>query len=175
VNRPDPYEVLGVRADASDVELHRSYLALARRHHPDYYLEATPSARAAAEARMREVNDAWDRVGTPARRRSYDAARQRSAEGAGFQPFAWVSDDDADPREAPDVPYRATPPPTNRSRVATLAPVLLFAASVAMAVLGGLAGIPGVLALAVALFLLSCVGFLVVPLRALSQARRDEG
>jgi hypothetical protein len=174
VNRPDPYEVLGVRADASADELHRAYVALARRHHPDYHLDASPEAKAAAEARMREVNDAWERVGTPERRRSFDAAQQRSAEGAGFQPFAWVSDDGTDPREAPDVPYRATPV-SDRSRLATLAPVLLFAVSVSLGVVGGLAGIAPVVAVAVALFLLSCVGFLVVPLRALSQARRDEG
>ncbi|GEM_PF-6904686 len=46
----NPYEVLGVRPDASREEARRAYLALARRHHPD--------AGGDTDA-MRRINAAW--------------------------------------------------------------------------------------------------------------------
>ena len=166
----DPYQVLGVRADAPAAEMRRAYLRLARQHHPDYFVDATPEARAAAEERMRAVNEAWATVGSADHRQSYDAAQER-----GFEPFAWVTDDEADPREAPDVPYRSTPAPTMRRRATTFAPVLLFAISVASGILGGVMQVSGLIAAAAVLFVLACVGFLIVPLLALAKARQDEG
>lgn len=165
----NPYEVLGVRADAPPEEIRRAYLHLARRYHPDYFTDAAPIERAEAETRMRAVNDAWAVLGDPARRRRHDATTPRP-----FQPLT-PDDDEPDPRDAPDIPYRTPPPATVSRRVTTMAPVLLFAASVAVGAIGTVMNLTGVLALAVALFLLSCVGFLVVPLLALSRARQDEG
>ena len=165
----DPYQVLGVRADAPAAELRRAYVRLARQHHPDYFVDAAPEQRAAAELRMRAVNEAWAMVGSVERRRSYDAAQER-----GFQPFAWVAEDEADPRDAPDVPYRPVVAPSGRRRATTLAPVVLFALSVLSGIFGGVMQASGLLAAAAVLFLLSCVGFLIVPLLALGKARRDD-
>jgi hypothetical protein len=53
--------------------------------------------------------------------------------------------------------------------------VLLFAASVVIGVVGSFMRLSGVIALAFVLFALACLGFLVVPLLALSRARHDEG
>lgn len=159
-----------MRRDASVDEIRRAYVRLARRHHPDYFVDATPSERADAEWRMRVVNEAWAVLGDSGRRKAFDDLQPRP-----FEPFSPAADDDEDPRDAPDVPYRPVPESTARARLATVAPVALFASSVGMAVIGSFMRLTGLLALAFILFLLSCVGFLVVPLLALSRARQDEG
>jgi len=166
----NPYDVLGVAPDASAEEIRHAYLALARRHHPDYHVGDSPAARAESERRMRAVNGAWAVLGDAARRRAFDAATPRP-----FRPFTPVHDDEPDPRDAPDVPYRPAPLPTSAERLATLAPVALFAVSVAFAIIGTALRVTALLGVAFVLFLLSCVGFLVVPLLALGRARRDEG
>lgn len=165
----NPYEVLGVDRAASAEEVRRAYLQLARAHHPDFFVDAPAGERAGAEARMRAINEAWAVLGDPPRRRSHDGERP-----APFQPLS-PDDDEPDPRLAPDVPYRPVAPPRARDRIATLGPVLLFVASVAIGGVGLVASLLPLVAFAFVLFLLSCVGFLVVPLLALSRARQDEG
>jgi len=63
------YEVLGVAASAGEDSIRQSYLALARKYHPDFH-EGT--ARTAAEASMQRVNEAWSVLGDSDRRREYD-------------------------------------------------------------------------------------------------------
>jgi curved DNA-binding protein CbpA len=177
----DPYEVLGVPADATPDELRRAYLSLARRHHPDAQGTSDPAVLARAERRMQEVNEAWSVLGDPARKAVLDGARRRRSRGPGrasagapFRPFDAGGADEPDPRDAPDTPYRpATAPPRRRST--TLVPVLLFAASVASFAAANVLSSAALAGLAVALFVGSCVGFVVLPLLALSAARRDEG
>ncbi len=67
-----PYEVLGVPATADDDALRRAYRRAARESHPDLGGDAR---------RFRQVQLAWERIGTPAARRAYDA-------GAGSRPTA---------------------------------------------------------------------------------------
>lgn len=54
----DPYEVLGVSPDAGDDEVKRAYRELARKYHPDNYIN-NPLADL-AEEKMKEVNEAYD-------------------------------------------------------------------------------------------------------------------
>lgn len=68
----DPYKILGVSRDASDDEIKKAYLALARKYHPDKYTD-TDLADLAAE-KMKEVNAA------------YDAIRDRRAKGTEQEP-----------------------------------------------------------------------------------------
>jgi hypothetical protein len=68
----DLYATLGVAPDASAEEIARAYRALAKRLHPD--APGAP-ADAEAEARFREVAGAYETLGDPDRRRSYDLAR----------------------------------------------------------------------------------------------------
>jgi len=162
-----PYDVLGVRPGASTEEIHRAYVRLARRHHPDL---AAPGERDAAEVRMREINEAWAVLGSPERR-----ARLDDAASATFRPFTAPRPGDVDGRDAPDRPYRQVAPAiTRRSAQIRMAPVFLFAASVVVGAVGLVVNAP-LWSFAVVLFILSCVSVLVVALVTMVEATRDEG
>lgn len=63
----DPYSVLGIARSASDDEVRRAFLKLAKELHPD----VRPGDKAAAE-RFKRVNAANDILGDPEKRRKYD-------------------------------------------------------------------------------------------------------
>ena len=56
----DPYKVLGVTPQTSDDDVKRAYRELARKYHPDNYIN-NPLADL-AEARMKEINEAYDTI-----------------------------------------------------------------------------------------------------------------
>ena len=62
----DYYEVLGVPRDASDEEIKRSYRRAAQRHHPDI------DSSDGAEARFKELNEAYRVLSDRQRRTAYD-------------------------------------------------------------------------------------------------------
>jgi curved DNA-binding protein CbpA len=63
-------------------EVRSAYLALARRLHPDRWVDASPEERADAERRMQAVNEAWRVLGNPGRRVAYEASQRRYADPA---------------------------------------------------------------------------------------------
>jgi curved DNA-binding protein len=63
----DFYEVLGVGKNADQAEIQRSYRRLARQHHPDVNKDP------AAEARFKEISEAYDVLSDPELRKRYDA------------------------------------------------------------------------------------------------------
>ncbi len=69
------YEVLGLARDASDDDIRRAYRRLARQHHPDVNKEPD------AEARFKEVNEAYQVLSDPERRQRYDAFGHAGLEG----------------------------------------------------------------------------------------------
>lgn len=78
----DPYKVLGVSRDASDEEVKKAYLALARKYHPDKYTD-TDLAELAAE-KMKEVNAAYDAI----QQMRSGGGSQQSASGYGQQQYS---------------------------------------------------------------------------------------
>jgi curved DNA-binding protein len=85
----DYYATLGVTKSASDKEIKQAFRKLARKHHPD----VNPGNKA-AEAKFKEINEAYEVLGDPAKRKKYDelGANWRMYEQAerqgGPNPFA---------------------------------------------------------------------------------------
>ncbi|MHC9063052.1 DnaJ domain-containing protein [Nitrospira sp. CMX1] len=65
--RVDYYRILGVSREASDEDIKKAYRKLVFDHHPD----RNPD-KADAEERIREINVAYEVVGDPEKRRTYD-------------------------------------------------------------------------------------------------------
>lgn len=76
----DPYSVLGVRPDASDQEIKKAYRELARKYHPDNYVD-NPLADL-AEEKMKEVNEAYEAI---QKQRSGGGSQQSSSSSGGYQ------------------------------------------------------------------------------------------
>lgn len=73
----DYYGVLGVAPEASRDEIRKAYRKLARRYHPDVSEEAD------AEARFKEVSEAWEILGDEEKRATYDQMRAYGPRGPG--------------------------------------------------------------------------------------------
>ena len=68
---PNPYDVLGVNRNASDGEIKRSFRKLARKYHPD-----RNQGDAQSEAKFKQVQAAYDSIGTAEARREHDQQEQ---------------------------------------------------------------------------------------------------
>jgi molecular chaperone DnaJ len=82
----DFYKVLGVSKDVSDAELKKAYRKLARQYHPD-----SNAGDAKAEARFKEISEAYSVLADPEQRTEYDQVRAmgsgaRFTSGAGGGP-----------------------------------------------------------------------------------------
>jgi len=64
----DFYEILGVSKDAPQEEIRKAYLKLAHQYHPD-----KTGGDKAAEEKLKEVNEAYDTLKNPNKRKQYDA------------------------------------------------------------------------------------------------------
>ncbi|MBI2389894.1 MAG: molecular chaperone DnaJ [Deltaproteobacteria bacterium] len=73
---PDPYEVLGVRRDASQDEIKSAFRKLAAQHHPD----KNPDDPHAPE-RFKKINAAYQILSDPQKRATYDRFGAAAADG----------------------------------------------------------------------------------------------
>ncbi|MFI8632809.1 DnaJ C-terminal domain-containing protein [Microbacterium sp. NPDC077663] len=78
----DFYKVLGVSKDVSDADLKKTYRKLARTYHPD-----SNAGDAAAEAKFKEISEAYSVLSDKEQRAEYDQLRAMGS-GARFQPGA---------------------------------------------------------------------------------------
>jgi len=75
----DFYKVLGVSKDASESEIKKTYRSLARKFHPD-----SNPGDAAAEARFKEISEAYSVLSDSQQRSEYDQIRAMQAGGPRF-------------------------------------------------------------------------------------------
>ncbi len=76
----DYYQILGVDPDADSKAIKLAYRKLARKYHPDV------SEQHDAEARFKEVAEAYEVLKDPSRRAEYDELRKYGQEGQEFRP-----------------------------------------------------------------------------------------
>ena len=77
----DYYEVLGVNKNATEDEIKKAYRKLAKKYHPD----ANPDNKEEAEAKFKEVNEAYENLSDPQKRRMYDQFGANGPQGFGGQ------------------------------------------------------------------------------------------
>ena len=92
----DYYKILGVKREASEVEIKNAFRRLARKHHPD----VNPGDKS-AEGRFKEINEAHEVLSDAEKRRKYDQygdqwqhADQFAKSGAQGSPFHGFNTDD---------------------------------------------------------------------------------
>lgn len=178
----DYYAVLGVPPHATQQELRTAYLGLARTNHPDLF---TGPAQRTAETKMQSINEAWSVLGVAHERTAYDSKREHQGEGPaagttqakgprrGRTHFAAFDDEpisrldvDLDP-----TPIRGSKPLPDWLR---MAPVLFVVLAVPFFLFGMAVGASGIVALAMMMFVVGVVGFLLLPLLVMTRAAKDD-
>ncbi len=75
----DYYEVLGIQKNATDEEIKKAYRKLAKQYHPD----ANPDNKEEAEAKFKEVNEAYETLSDSQKRQMYDQFGPDGPQGFG--------------------------------------------------------------------------------------------
>src|SRR5262245_59968312 len=77
----DYYETLGVPKTATEDEIRSAFRKLARKHHPDVAKD-----KKSAEEKFKEINEAYEVLGDPEKRKKYDQLGADWNRPGGFQP-----------------------------------------------------------------------------------------
>jgi curved DNA-binding protein len=81
VQYKDYYEVLGVPRTAGDADIKKAFRKLAREYHPDVARD-----KKKAEEKFKEINEAYEVLSDPEKRRKYDQLGENWNQPGGFQP-----------------------------------------------------------------------------------------
>ena len=76
----DYYEILGIKRDADQAEVQRAYRKLARKYHPDVNKASN------AEEKFKEINEAYEVLKDPEKRKMYDQLGPNWKAGQDFRP-----------------------------------------------------------------------------------------
>ena len=79
-DKKDYYEVLGLNKNSTDDEIKKAYRKLARKYHPDLNRDDPKTA----EAKMKEINEAYDVLKDKEKRAQYDQFGHAAFSGAGY-------------------------------------------------------------------------------------------
>lgn len=189
----DHYQALGVPVGSPLTVVRQAYLDAARRHHPDFHVDADEATRDRHARQMQVVNQAWEVLGNAASRERYDLSLRlpvgppterirpnREPEppaGKGWTPRrgddgwqhdyrSWADDDE---RLAPDRPGG------RRERgVLAVVPVALFAAGVLAIFLGMVLSSRPLVAAGFVAGAASAVLFVMLPIFAMSRGRHRD-
>src|SRR3954471_21211610 len=81
VRYKDYYESLGVPRNASDADIKKAFRKLAREYHPDVAKD-----KKRAEEKFKEINEAYEVLSDPTKRKKYDQLGANWKAGADFRP-----------------------------------------------------------------------------------------
>ena len=106
-DKRDYYEVLGLAKGASDADIKKAYRSMAKKYHPDMN-----PGNAEAEAKFKEVNEAYAVLSDADKKAQYDqfghAAFDQTAGGGGYGGFGSARQNRNAPMRGEDVPARVT-------------------------------------------------------------------
>src|SRR2546422_10187026 len=77
----DYYRILGVERTASDEEIRKAFRKLARQYHPDVAKD-----KKTAEEKFKEINESYEVLSDPEKRKKYDELGANWKQGAEFRP-----------------------------------------------------------------------------------------
>src|SRR3981189_3008038 len=77
----DYYETLGVPKTASEDEIRSAFRKLARKYHPDVAKD-----KKTAEEKFKEINEAYEVLSDPDKRKKYDELGANWQDGGGYHP-----------------------------------------------------------------------------------------
>src|SRR5215210_607801 len=84
VQYKDYYETLGVSKTASQDDIRKAFRKLARQHHPDVAKD-----KKTAEAKFKQINEAYEVLGDPEKRKRYDELGANWDQPGGPPPPNW--------------------------------------------------------------------------------------
>lgn len=82
----DFYKILGVDKKASDDDIKKAFRKLSLKYHPDRQNGKTDEEKQEAERKFKEINEAYQTLSDPDKRRNYDSFGSNAR--AGFNPFS---------------------------------------------------------------------------------------
>ena len=84
------YDILELQKNASADEIKQAYRKLAKKYHPDLYTHASEAEKKKAEARIKEINQAYSVLSDPQKKKMYDTygsedpTKASAAQGGGY-------------------------------------------------------------------------------------------